>query len=242
MKQEDSKNDKTKVTVTLIVTPADGYTMERDNSLEVYAVISPDGASTRALEISGDALDLTCTDFKDISQKRTYTVDIDSKLALWIKKAEFVSASKDGPTRAVDYKYVIINNKGNKAFNYTIRGDITYSSINKEQLCVHPKAKSVLAENFRFYTTEAKAVADANGIIGTSGTDYYTEGTTISGIAADVTDNTFYVRYSLKDNPAIDISGEKLYKMQARNRAGTLFYIAYQANDKSIRIKSCDFF
>ena len=43
----------------------------------------------------------------------------------------------------VDYKYIIINNKGNKAFNYTIRGDIEYSSIDKEQLCVHPKAKSV---------------------------------------------------------------------------------------------------
>ena len=239
VKQEDSKDDETKVTVTLIVTPSDGYTLAKDNSLEVYAVISPDGASTRALEISGNALKLDCNDFKDISQKRTYTVDIDSKLALWIKKAEFVSASKDGPTRAVDYKYVIINNKGNKAFNYTIRGDITYSSINKEQLCVHPKAKSVLAENFRFYTTEAKAVADANGTIGTSGTDYYTEGTTISGIAG-VTDNTFYVRYSLKEDPAIDISGEKLYKIQARNRANALFYIAYQANDKSIRIKSTD--
>ena len=139
----------------------------------------------------------------------------------------------------VDYKYIIINNKGNKAFNYTIRGDIDYSSINKEQLCVHPKAKSVLAENFRFYTTEAAAVADANGTIGTSGTDYYIEGTTISGITG-VTDNTFYVRYSLKDNAAIDINGEKLYKIQARNRARTLFYIAYQASDKSIRIKTTD--
>ena len=89
VKQEDSKDDKTKVTVTLIVTPADGYTMERDNSLEVYAVISPDGASTRALEISGNALKLDCDDFKDISEKRTYTTTIDSKLALWVKSATF---------------------------------------------------------------------------------------------------------------------------------------------------------
>ena len=82
-------------------------------------------------------------------------------------------------------------------------------------------------------------MADANGTIGTAGTDCYTEGTTISDIMG-VTDNTFYVRYSLKDDPAIDISGEKTYKIQARNRKGTLFYIAYQTNDKTIRIKSAD--
>ena len=97
VKQEDSKNDKTKVTVTLIVTPVNGYTMERDNSLEVYAVVPPNGASTRAPEVSGDPLKLDCTDFKDVSQKRTYTVDIDSKLALWVRDVKFkMSGRKDG--------------------------------------------------------------------------------------------------------------------------------------------------
>ena len=92
VKQEDSKNDKTKVTITLIVTPADGYKMEK-NGIEAYAVISPDGASTRAPEISGDALNLTCNDYTSDTKKRTYTVDIDSKLALWIKSATFEKKS-----------------------------------------------------------------------------------------------------------------------------------------------------
>lgn len=130
-----------------------------------------------------------------------------------------------------NYKYIFINNKGNKAFNYSTDN----TSIGKTTLAIHPKAKSVLATNFRFYTTEAAAVADAAGTIGT----YYTEGTAISDITG-VTDNTFYVRYDRVDDPAIDINGEKTYKIQARNRNGALFYIAYQANDKSIRIKSTD--
>ena len=92
VKQEDSKNDKTKVTITLIVTPADGYKMEK-NGIEAYAVISPDGASTRAPEISGDALNLTCNDYTSDTKKRTYTVDIDSKLALWVKSAKFEKKS-----------------------------------------------------------------------------------------------------------------------------------------------------
>mgnify|MGYP002623383781 CR=1 FL=1 len=94
VKQEESKSDNTKVTVSLIVTPSSGYTLAEKNSLEVYAVISPDAASTRALEVSGDALDLTCSDFEDISLKRTYTVDIDSKLALWVKSVTFTQESK----------------------------------------------------------------------------------------------------------------------------------------------------
>lgn len=236
VKQEESKDDATKVTVTLIVTPADGYTMERDNSLEVYAVVSPAGASTRAPEILGDALKLDCTDFMDISQKRSYTVDIDSNLGLWVKKVEFQSASKE-PTRATNYKYVIINNKGNKAFNYSTDNSTSYG---KTTLAIHPKAKSVLATNFRFYTTEAGAVADASGTIGTAGTDYYTEGTAISDIN-NITDNTFFVRYDLVENPTIDINAEKMYKLQVYRRNGNLYYIYLDPNDGyKLKINSTD--
>ena len=42
VKQETSKDNATKVTMSLIVTPSGGYTLEKDNSLEVYAVISPE--------------------------------------------------------------------------------------------------------------------------------------------------------------------------------------------------------
>ena len=44
-----------------------------------------------------------------------------------------------------DYKYIFINNKGKQAFNFST----TYSSNDKTKLYIHPKAKSVLATNFR---------------------------------------------------------------------------------------------
>ena len=231
--------DATKVTVFLTVTPNKGYTMQEKNVIEAYATAPANIGTTRAPLVS-EKLTLDCEDFKDETLKRTYTTTIDSKLALWVKSAKFESASKGGSTRATNYKYVIINNKGNKAFNYTIRGDINYTSINKEQLCVHPKAKSVLATNFRFYTTEHAAKADASsGVTGTEGTDYYTEGTTISGIEG-VTDNTFYVRYSLKDNPAIDINAEKAYKMQVRDRSNKWYYIVYDGSANKIKMVTAE--
>lgn len=231
--------DATKVTVFLTVTPNKGYTMQEKNVIEAYATAPANIGTTRAQLVS-EKLTLDCEDFKDETLKRTYTTTIDSKLALWVKSAKFESASKGGSTRATNYKYVIINNKGNKAFNYTIRGDINYTSINKEQLCVHPKAKSVLATNFRFYTTEHAAKADASsGVTGTEGTDYYTEGTTISGIEG-VTDNTFYVRYSLKDNPAIDINAEKAYKMQVRDRSNKWYYIVYDGSANKIKMVTAE--
>ncbi len=138
---------------------------------------------------------------------------------------------------ADDYKYIFINNKGKQAFNFST----TYSLNNdKTKLYIHPKAKSVLATNFRFYTTEAAAVADAtNGPTGTAGTDYYTEGTTISSITG-FTNNTFYVRYDLVDDPAIDINGEKTYKLHLHGRDKALYYIYYDNSDKKIKMHKTD--
>jgi hypothetical protein len=137
-----------------------------------------------------------------------------------------------GEMSGADYKYIFINNKGKKAFNFSTNNTTT----GKTTLAIHPRAKSVLATNFRFYTTEADAVADAtNGTIGTEGTDYYTEGTTISGITG-ITNNTFYVRYDLADDPAIDITGEKTYKLQIHGRNKVLYYIYYDSSDKKLKI------
>ena len=60
---------------------------------------------------------------------------------------------------AGNVKFIIVNNKGNKVFNYT---------IDTSTLQIHEKAKSVFATNFRFYTTEEAAVANAT--LGTAGT------------------------------------------------------------------------
>lgn len=132
---------------------------------------------------------------------------------------------------AADYKYIIINNKGKKAFNFSTNN----TSTGKTTLAIHPKAKSVLATNFRFYTTEEAAVADAAGTIGT----YYTEGTTISGITG-ITNNTFYVRYDLVEDPAIDITGEKTYKLHLHGRDKALYFIYYDSSDKKLKINKTD--
>ena len=179
VKQEDSKDDKTKVTVTLIVTPSDGYTLAKDNSLEVYAVISPDGASTRALEISGNALKLDCNDFKDISQKRTYTVDIDSKLALWIKKAEFHLNGSKEPTRGFTPGLYYIASNGN-AYEAGTNTDLPYTYV--------------LSSSTNFYLRPAADPQIANE------TDAFFDGTTENKpfLTSNITDYTDIALWALK--------------------------------------------
>lgn len=100
VKQEESR-DGGKVTVRLAFIPDKNYTFD-EQSLEVYKVFSPKSATTRALEIDGDALKLEEDKSTNPSEKH-YHVDIDSKLALWVKVAQFISESKAGPTRSGDY-------------------------------------------------------------------------------------------------------------------------------------------
>lgn len=132
-----------------------------------------------------------------------------------------------------DYKYIFINKKGNEAFNYIISTGTNYSSIDKTKFCVHPKAKSVLATNFRFYTTKADAKADANGTIGT----HYSVG---DAIPTPNENKTFYVRYDLVEDPVIDINAEKVYKLQVRDRNGTWYYVVYDGSANTIKMKTAD--
>ncbi len=119
---------------------------------------------------------------------------------------------------AADIKYHIINNDGKECFRYVIKGDYTYSSIDKTKLCVHPWARSVVATNFRFYVNKDDAVADANGTQGS----YFTEGTTID---SETGSGPFYVRYSMKSSEELaaegfsyDPEGNMTYLLQIRER------------------------
>ena len=78
IKVEEKSKDGTEVTVYLTFIPQSGYTFD-EKTLEVYAVVSPNGASTRAPEISGEPLQLT-EEKTDISSAKRYSVDIDSNL------------------------------------------------------------------------------------------------------------------------------------------------------------------
>ena len=105
--EQKASSDGSQTTVNLTFTPNSGYTISTDN-IEVYAVISPSSSSTRTPEISGDPLKLNGESSKD--PEKRYSVKVDSKLGLWIKKAEFVSGSK-GNRDAVTYTYYALHNK-----------------------------------------------------------------------------------------------------------------------------------
>ncbi len=114
--QEDQKDGTTNV--TLAVTPDKGYRLA-ENGLEVYTVAPADISQTRTVKAS-TKLDIKSEDFKDETSKRTYTATIDSNLALWLKSAQFESASKGGEgTREIkvpDGIYYIQNNAPNKGY------------------------------------------------------------------------------------------------------------------------------
>ena len=111
--QEDQKDGTFKV--FLSVTPDNGYSMAKDGP-EVWAAIPTDinSTSTRAVTAS-TKLDLKSDDYKDIYQKRTYYVTIDSKLALWVKSADFQPKNREnGAKFTSDYSGVYyIANKSN---------------------------------------------------------------------------------------------------------------------------------
>lgn len=120
---------------------------------------------------------------------------------------------------AADIKYHIINNQGKVCFQYVIKDSYTYTSIDKNKLCVHPWARSMVATGFRFYTNKAEAEADAAGTIGS----HFEEGDEISVVAPGTT--TFYVRYRMKTQDELesegyvyDPDGNMAYLMQIRER------------------------
>ena len=88
VKQDVSKKDATKITVYLIVTPNKGYSMKEKDAIEAYATAPANINPTRAPQAS-EKLTLDCDNFKDEYSTRTYYVDIDPNLALWVKSADF---------------------------------------------------------------------------------------------------------------------------------------------------------
>lgn len=86
--------DATKVTVFLTVTPNKGYTMQEKNVIEAYATAPANIGKTRAPEVS-ENLTLDCDNFKDEYSTRTYYVDVDPNLALWVKSATFEPKNRD---------------------------------------------------------------------------------------------------------------------------------------------------
>ena len=105
--QEPDEKDETKVIVTLTVTPKKNYSISKDD-IKVYAVLPASVRSTRGLEISNE-LTLDGKDPQNLSEKRDYTVTIDSKLGLWVRTAVFTNTRK-GVVKTTSKFYFIANN------------------------------------------------------------------------------------------------------------------------------------
>lgn len=150
--QEPDEKDETKVIVTLTVTPKKNYSISKDD-IKVYAVLPASVRSTRGLEISNE-LTLDGKDPQNLSEKRDYTVTLDSKLNLWVRTATFTNLRKDGE---ITVTYHIINlgrlndngqlgNERTEALQFTVTGnDVTVG--------MPDIYKSPLAKNFAYYSS-----------------------------------------------------------------------------------------
>ena len=122
--EQKTSDDGSSTTIYLTFSPDNGYTISSDN-IEVYAVISTGSGSTRTPEISGDPLGLTEETSK--APEKRYSVKIDSKLGLWIKKAEFVSGSK-GNRDVTNPTYYALHQNGKGYLRVNGEGSVSLSN------------------------------------------------------------------------------------------------------------------
>ncbi len=150
--QEPDEKDETKVIVTLTVTPKKNYSISKDD-IKVYAVLPASVRSTRGLEISNE-LTLDGNDPQNLSEKRDYTVTLDSKLNLWVRTATFTNLRKDGEI-TVTYHIINLgrlNDNGQLTTNRTEALKFTVTG-NNVTVGMPEKYKSPLAKNFAYYSS-----------------------------------------------------------------------------------------
>ena len=87
------------VTVTITVTPDNGYTITKD---DITVVSTYPATGTRNPEIAGN-LKLIGDDPKDLSEKRDYRILVDANLGIWVKEANFKLGGSKGPSRSVPF-------------------------------------------------------------------------------------------------------------------------------------------
>ena len=126
------------VTVTLTVTPATGYTFNKNN-VTIYATLSS-FSGTRTPEISKSlTLDGPTG---DVTKATDYTVTVDANLGVWVESATFnkVSSPQKGPQRSGTSKtfYYIKNMNNSQAFalcisNHNYNGDASMPFLRTKQ-------------------------------------------------------------------------------------------------------------
>ncbi|MBR6945290.1 MAG: hypothetical protein IKH64_05010, partial [Prevotella sp.] len=152
VKQEPDEKDETKVIVTLTVTPKKNYSISKDD-IKVYAVLPASVRSTRGLEISNE-LTLDGKDPQNLSEKRDYTVTLDSKLNLWVRTATFTNLRKDGEI-TVTYHIINLGQLDNSGQLGNTRTEALQFTVTDDNVTVGipDKYKSPLAKNFAYYSS-----------------------------------------------------------------------------------------
>ena len=100
-KGQTDPDEKGLVTVTITVTPDDGYTIKSSDITVVSTYPAIGSRATRSPEIAGN-LTLEGKDPSDLSKPRDYKITVKSNFGIWVKEANFKSSGK-GPNRNIDY-------------------------------------------------------------------------------------------------------------------------------------------
>ena len=96
-----TKPDNGKVTVTITASPNEGFTINKED-IHVYEVISPNMTRAGEPPVLGKRLDLDGPKGSR-SEKTDYSVTIDAKLGLWVKKATFNNSGGSKAGTSDDY-------------------------------------------------------------------------------------------------------------------------------------------
>lgn len=156
VKQDVSKKDATKITVYLIVTPNKGYSMKEKDAIEAYATAPANINPTRAPQAS-DKLTLDCDNFKDEYSVRTYHVDIDPNLALWVKSADF-QKKEDGSKGNRETGPVVISESTDNPDIYLIQSysnEVFYMRNNDRNNAKNINTSNIVTTNSEFYFLDA---------------------------------------------------------------------------------------
>ena len=105
--------DNGKVIVTITASPNEGFTINKED-IHVYEVISPNMTRAGEPPVLGKRLDLDGPKGSR-SEKTDYSVTIDAKFGLWVKKAEFQVDKRDGAkaTANLPNGYYYLGNEAN---------------------------------------------------------------------------------------------------------------------------------
>lgn len=158
------------VTVTLIVKPKSGYSID-PSAIEVYETISPQTVypnGTRANDVTlGKRLDVKC-DVKSITKETECTVDVASNLGVWVEKAEFLSGSKGNRGVTISSGYYYLENKQNNEGYFLVpaggTGTVKYFNNNEETpyLTSYKKSKETETDKINNFIWYIEKVTDGD--------------------------------------------------------------------------------